>query len=301
MRCSAVALLLAASLLIAVIGSDGIRSTTSSATTKYNALFSFGDSVTETGNICINSNSTELGTLTLTHPPYGMTYFGRPSCRWSNGRVVIDFIEIRGRGKICCYSLILPVPAQALGLPLLPPSKSKGKDFRRGANMAITGATALNFSFYKTLGVEDPLWNHGPLSTQIQWFEELIPSICGAKKDCKQFLGKSLFVFGEFGGNDYNAQLFEFLFTVEKAMKNTPMVVTAIVNGFSNPLETCCGAGGGKYNFDFARCGMPGATTACHNPSARLSWDGVHPTEAANKIVADSWLNGPYCTPPILS
>ncbi|KAK3127024.1 hypothetical protein QOZ80_7AG0567110 [Eleusine coracana subsp. coracana] len=262
--------------------------------------------------------------------------------------------------------------------------------------MAITGATALNFSFYKTLGVEDPLWNHGPLSTQIQWFEDLIPSICGAKKDCKQFLGKSLFVFGEFGGNDYNAQLFELLFTVEKAMKNTPMVVTAIVNGierlitlgavhivvpgilptgclpiylsfasspkegdfdqygclrsynrlteyhnsllqeqirilqrkhkstrimyadytqthyrmvkqpqkfgFSNPLETCCGAGGGKYNFDFgARCGMPGATTACHNPSARLSWDGVHPTEAANKIVADSWLNGPYCTPPILS
>ncbi|GJN32300.1 hypothetical protein PR202_gb20797 [Eleusine coracana subsp. coracana] len=297
MRCSAVALLLAASLLIAVIGSDGIRSTTSTATTKYNALFSFGDSVTETGNICINSNSTELGTLTLTHPPYGMTYFGRPSCRWSNGRVVIDFI------------------AQALGLPLLPPSKSKGKDFRRGANMAITGATALNFSFYKTLGVEDPIWNHGPLSTQIQWFEELIPSICGAKKDCKQFLRKSLFIFGEFGGNDYNAQLFELLFTVEKAMKNTPMKwfgsekflllgleFVSSGAGFSNPFETCCGAGGGKYNFDFgARCGMPGATTACHNPSARLSWDGVHPTEAANKIFADSWLNGPYCTPPILS
>lgn len=74
------------------------------------------------------------------------------------------------------------------------------------------------------------------------------------------------------------------------------------VLGFRNPLETCCGAGGGKYNFDVsARCGMPGATTACRDPSTRLSWDGVHPTEAANKMIADAWLNGPYCTPPILS
>jgi phospholipase/lecithinase/hemolysin len=72
--------------------------------------------------------------------------------------------------------------------------------------------------------------------------------------------------------------------------------------GFSNPFETCCGAGGGKYNFDVgARCGMEGATTACRDPSARLSWDGIHPTEAANKMIADAWLKGPYCTPPILS
>jgi hypothetical protein len=74
------------------------------------------------------------------------------------------------------------VAAQALGLPLLPPSKSKGKGFRGGANMAITGGTALNFSLYNSLGVVDPIWNHGPLSTQIQWFEALIPSICGTEQ-----------------------------------------------------------------------------------------------------------------------
>jgi hypothetical protein len=72
--------------------------------------------------------------------------------------------------------------AQSLGLPLLPPSKSKGKDFRRGANMAITGATAMNFSFYQSLGIEDPVWNHGSLYMQIQWFTELIPSLCGTKQ-----------------------------------------------------------------------------------------------------------------------
>nr|CAB3457934.1 unnamed protein product [Digitaria exilis] len=230
--------------------------------------------------------------------------------------------------------------------------------------MAITGATALNYSFYQSLGVEDPVWNHGSLS------------------------------FGGFGGNDYNVQLLELGLTIEQAKKNTPMIVNATVNGIevrlialgalhivvpgilptgclplfltlftddeldqygclkrfnrlteyhnsmlrkqlqilqgkhrstrimyadyysqvyhmvqqpkkfglSNPFEACCGAGGGKYNFDLsARCGMTGATTACRNRSARLSWDGVHPTEAANKMIADAWLNGPYCTPPILS
>jgi Ni,Fe-hydrogenase III small subunit len=59
-------------------------------------MFSFGDSVAETGNICVvsssSSNSTELEALTCTHPPYGTTNFGRPSCRWSDGRVVVDFI-----------------------------------------------------------------------------------------------------------------------------------------------------------------------------------------------------------------
>jgi hypothetical protein len=72
--------------------------------------------------------------------------------------------------------------AQALGLPLLPPSKAKGKDFRRGVSMAITGGTAMNFSFYKSLGIEDQVWNHGSLDTQIQWFKELMPSICGTQQ-----------------------------------------------------------------------------------------------------------------------
>jgi hypothetical protein len=48
--------------------------------------------------------------------------------------------------------------------------------------MAITGGTALNFSFYQSMGVEDPVWNHGSLGMQVQWFKELIASICGTKK-----------------------------------------------------------------------------------------------------------------------
>jgi hypothetical protein len=77
-------LLVATSSLVTMMGS--------SSGSKYNAMFGFGDSITETGNTCIGSNSTEIEAFTLTHPPYGETYFGRPSCRWSDGRIVLDFI-----------------------------------------------------------------------------------------------------------------------------------------------------------------------------------------------------------------
>lgn len=64
-------------------------------------------------------------------------------------------------------------------------------------------------------------------------------------------------------------------------------------------VPACCGAGGGKYNFELdARCGMKGAT-ACRDPSRHESWDGVHLTEAVNRLIAEGWLRGPYCHPPI--
>ncbi|XP_048545983.1 GDSL esterase/lipase At5g45910-like isoform X1 [Triticum urartu] len=203
--------------LITAMASDDGSGTTSStvgALKKYNAMFTFGDSMDETGNICAaSSNKTELDVLTCTHPPYGETYFGRPSCRWCDGRVVVDFI------------------AQALGLPFVPPSKAKGQDFRRGVSMAITGGTAMNFSFYKSLGIEDPVWNHGSLDTQIQWFKVLMPSICGTQQSCQVYLRKSLFMFGGYGGNDYNVQLLELGLTPEQAMNYTPKIVSAIANG----------------------------------------------------------------------
>jgi hypothetical protein len=88
------ALLVATLSLVTLIGSSrgSSRITGAATTTKYNAMFGFGDSVTETGNICIRSNTTEIEAFTLTHPPYGETYFGRPSCRWSDGRIALDFI-----------------------------------------------------------------------------------------------------------------------------------------------------------------------------------------------------------------
>jgi hypothetical protein len=56
---------------------------------KFNAIFSFGDSMSDTGNLCVNGPPTGL---TLTQPPYGETFFGRATCRCSDGRLVVDFL-----------------------------------------------------------------------------------------------------------------------------------------------------------------------------------------------------------------
>jgi len=338
---------------------------------KFNAIFSFGDSMSDTGNLCVNGPPAGL---TLTQPPYGETFFGRATCRCSDGRLVVDFL------------------AEKFGLPLLKPSKQGGSDFKQGANMAIIGATTMDSGFFQSLGIADKIWNNGPLNTQIQWFQELMPSICGSTQACKSYLSKSLFVLGEFGGNDYNAQIFGG-YTPEQASGQSATIVDAIGKGveqlislgamyvvvpgvlpvgcfpiyltlyqtssagdydqygclkrfnalsaqhnsllqakvsslqskypgarvmyadfyshvydmvkspasygFSTNLRACCGAGGGKYNYqNGARCGMPGAY-ACSDPASSLSWDGIHLTEAAYRKIADGWVSGAYCHPAI--
>ena len=80
-------LLLAALLLAAVAGGRG--SGTSYGHTRYNRVFSFGDSLTDTGNAAILP-ITAGGPFT--NLPYGQTHFKRPSGRASDGRIVIDFI-----------------------------------------------------------------------------------------------------------------------------------------------------------------------------------------------------------------
>ncbi|KAJ4950473.1 hypothetical protein NE237_027305 [Protea cynaroides] len=76
--------------------------------------------------------------------------------------------------------------------------------------------------------------------------------------------------------------------------------------GFQQPLVACCGFGG-KYNFTFsARCGQtttvngrPFFVGSCPDPSVRISWDGSHFTEAANKFVVDKIASGNFTDPPI--
>ena len=220
----------------------------------------------------------------------------------------------------------------------------------------------------------------------------LITCPCLGLAACKSYLSKSLFVLGEFGGNDYNAMTFGG-YSPEQASGQSGTIVDAIGKGaeqlialgaanvvvpgvlpvgcfpiyltlyqtsnagdydqygclrrfnalsarhnqllqskvtslqgrypgarimyadfyshvydmvrspgsygFSTNLRACCGAGGGKYNYqNGARCGMAGAS-ACGNPAASLSWDGIHLTEAAYKKIADGWVSGAYCHPAI--
>ncbi|KQK07048.1 hypothetical protein BRADI_2g32540v3 [Brachypodium distachyon] len=180
------------------------------AAQRYEAIYSFGDSISDTGNLCVGGCPSWL---TTGQSPYGETFFKRPTGRCSDGRVIIDFL------------------AEHFGLPLLPASKATGGNFKKGANMAIIGATTMDFDFFKSIGLSDSIWNNGPLDTQIQWFRQLLPSACG--RDCRRHLSKSLFVVGEFGGNDYNAALFS-----GRSMADVTGYVPRVVSHIIRGLET---------------------------------------------------------------
>jgi phospholipase/lecithinase/hemolysin len=78
------------------------------------------------------------------------------------------------------------------------------------------------------------------------------------------------------------------------------LVSNPAASGFDDALTACC-AGGGPYNGNFTvHCSDPGATQ-CADPSRRISWDGLHMTEAVYRIMARGVLDGPFADPPIMS
>jgi hypothetical protein len=145
-------------------------------------VFSFGDSLTDTGNFLLSVP--EDFPDPARNLPYGQTFFGRPSGRYSDGRNLLDFF------------------AEAFGLPFVPPYLGGG-DFQYGANFAVGGATALKGSFFRERGVE-PTWTPHSLDEQMQWFKKLLPSIAPSETEHSDIMSNSLFFVGEVGGNDYN-------------------------------------------------------------------------------------------------
>lgn len=47
----------------------------------------------------------------------------------------------------------------------------------------------------------------------------------------------------------------------------------------------CCGTGGGQFNFDPTRMCGASDVPACAQPDRHISWDGVHLTQEAYRIM----------------
>uniref|UniRef100_M8AY18 GDSL esterase/lipase n=1 Tax=Aegilops tauschii TaxID=37682 RepID=M8AY18_AEGTA len=97
--------------------------------------------------------------------------------------------------------------------------------------MAIIGGTVLD---YTNASLKFSAYD-GSMNTQIDNFQQLLPSICGAQQNCEEYLAKSLFVF-QLGENDYSIQLVNGS-TVDEASKNIPKIVNTIIYGVEELIK----------------------------------------------------------------
>ncbi|KAI3684125.1 hypothetical protein L6452_33344 [Arctium lappa] len=142
---------------------------------KHAALFIFGDSLFDPGNNNYINTSTEFQ---ANFPPYGESYFDPPTGRFSDGRLIPDFI------------------AEYAKLPLIPAYLDpRHNEFVYGANFASGGAGAL---------VESHAGFVVDLKTQLQYFGDLEKHFRQNLGDAKaeQLLSDAVYLFS-CGGNDY--------------------------------------------------------------------------------------------------
>ncbi|XP_066310772.1 GDSL esterase/lipase At5g45910-like [Miscanthus floridulus] len=176
---------------------------------RYDSIFSFGDSYTNTGN-----NPVAYAWCGIPdpdkRPPYGSTFFGRPTGRYYDGRLVIDFI------------------AESLGLPLVPPFLARKRNgdressaFRHGPNFAPEHAVDAD-------GDASVFPLNVSLSMQLQWFESLKTSLCATLKECLELFGCSLFFVVEIGINDYDSFLLDTGGSVQQVKALVPDVISTI-------------------------------------------------------------------------
>ncbi|CAN4076447.1 unnamed protein product [Withania somnifera] len=291
----------------------------SSAQTKCNiqSVYQLGDSLADAGNVIRTPGASII--FRADRAPYGETFFRRPTGRFSNGRVITDFVS------------------QSFKLPFLNAYLDRGASFTQGVNFAVAGATALDTSFWAARNIRLPTWNT-PLSNQLAWFKTHLQSTCGSR--CAETLKNSLVIMGEWGKrllqfiyplgclplyltsfpdnntiaydqwgclrnfNDFasyhNRYVNRAIANLQRQFPNVSIVYGdfygAILTLLRSPssfgfnqntlLSACCGTGG-RHNFNFRSvCGAAGIN-ACPNPAQYVHWDGIHLTDEAHRHITD--------------
>ncbi|EOA33251.1 hypothetical protein CARUB_v10021945mg [Capsella rubella] len=140
------------------------------------AIFTFGDSIFDAGNNHFNKNCTAQADF----PPYGSSFFHRPTGRFTNGRTVADFIsEFVG----------LPLQKPFLELQYQILNVTSRKLPANGINFASAGSGLL-FDTNNYMGVT-------PIQIQLQQFQTLVQQ----NHIDKSIIQESLFLL-ESGSND---------------------------------------------------------------------------------------------------
>ncbi|XP_020227617.1 GDSL esterase/lipase 1 [Cajanus cajan] len=185
---------------------------------EHKALFIFGDSLFDPGNNVYINTSREAST----YWPYGETFFKHPTGRYSDGRVVPDFI------------------ATFAGLPMLPPYLQPGYHrFTDGANFASAGACVLSPDTFDI-----------SLRDQLGYFKDVVKSLnqeLGNIK-AKSVLNNAVYVFS-IGGGDYATLVLHNPNITESYKK---VFVKMVIGNLTNVLKEVYSLGGRKIAFQSA-------------------------------------------------
>ncbi|PUZ65292.1 hypothetical protein GQ55_3G212100 [Panicum hallii var. hallii] len=204
--------------LVSFILSSLLCGVSSASSRNITSMFTLGDSHIDTGNALVMA--APVMPVWIDKPPYGETFFGHPSGRFSDGRVIIDFI------------------AEELGLPFLPAFLASSPNVSHGVNLAVGGATAIEVSFFETNGLVPFKLLNNSLDVQLGWFEQIKPSACdGASEEGQGYndrdcLDRALFFVGELGVNDYN-----FIWMAGKTEDEVKTYVPKVVDTISMAVE----------------------------------------------------------------
>ncbi|KAL6226850.1 hypothetical protein ACLB2K_000810 [Fragaria x ananassa] len=190
-----------------------------STTTSTAALFVFGDSTVDPGN---NNYITTIPEHQANYKPYGQNgFFDHPTGRFSDGRVIVDYI------------------AEYAKLPLIPPFLGPTSDYTNGVNFASGGAGVL------------PETNQGlaiDLPTQLRYFEEVqkrLTKKLGEEK-AKEVISEAVY-FISIGSNDYmggylgNPKMQE--------LYNPEQYVGMVIGNLTQAIQVLYDKGGRKFGF----------------------------------------------------
>ncbi|KAF7124646.1 hypothetical protein RHSIM_Rhsim12G0212600 [Rhododendron simsii] len=189
---------------------------------KHVALFIFGDSLFDVGNNNYINTTTTIRTQ-ANFWPYGETFFNYPTGRFSNGRLIPDFI------------------AEYAKLPLLRPYKQPGNNhqFSNGVNFASAGAGAL-VQTYQGLVID--------LNMQLTYFKnvkKVLEQRMG-ETEAKKILSTAVYLFS-IGSNDY---IFPFVTNSSFFQFNSPEDYAKMVIGnITDVIKEIYKAGGRKFGF----------------------------------------------------
>ncbi|CAN0880679.1 GDSL esterase/lipase At1g28600, partial [Linum grandiflorum] len=259
----------------------------------FTSIFSFGDSIADTGNHCYLLSMSGGKLLNNCFLPYGETFFHRPTGRSSDGRLIIDFI------------------AEHVGLPMVQPYfGGSSNNFDGGVNFAVGTATALDSNLLGAsqgtneiieLGAVNILipgnFPIGCLPFYLTKFNTSNSEAYDPSTGCLKWLNQLASYHNELLQSELNAvrQLHPNVNIVYVDYYNAALHIYRSPNRFGFGGETLKGCCEGEGS---VQCGSP-SVKPCDDPSKYVNWDGLHFTEATYRLIAKGIMeDGLFTDPP---